>query len=69
MVLSYLLLSYLALPYLIYSIRFAVARGKEGIIDFVRGSELKVAKGKRGHLLVVSGFFEGVYRSAGGVSS
>lgn len=37
-----------------YSIRFAVARGKEGIIDFVRGSELKVAKGKRGHLLVVS---------------
>uniref|UniRef100_A0A8C5DX94 Unconventional myosin-Ic-like n=1 Tax=Gouania willdenowi TaxID=441366 RepID=A0A8C5DX94_GOUWI len=36
------------------SIRFSVARGKEGIIDFVRGSELKVAKGKRGHLLVVS---------------
>lgn len=36
------------------SIRFAVARGKEGIIDFVRGSELKVAKGKQGHLLVVS---------------
>uniref|UniRef100_A0A665X1S0 Unconventional myosin-Ic-like n=1 Tax=Echeneis naucrates TaxID=173247 RepID=A0A665X1S0_ECHNA len=36
------------------SIRFAVARGKEGIIDFVRGSEMKVAKGKRGHLLVVS---------------
>ena len=31
-----------------------MARGKEGIIDFVRGSELKVAKGKRGHLLVVS---------------
>uniref|UniRef100_A0A8D0ARN5 Myosin Ic, paralog a n=1 Tax=Sander lucioperca TaxID=283035 RepID=A0A8D0ARN5_SANLU len=27
---------------------------KEGIIDFVRGSELKVTKGKRGHLLVVS---------------
>uniref|UniRef100_A0A8D0AND5 Myosin Ic, paralog a n=1 Tax=Sander lucioperca TaxID=283035 RepID=A0A8D0AND5_SANLU len=25
-----------------------------GIIDFVRGSELKVTKGKRGHLLVVS---------------
>uniref|UniRef100_A0A8C5DWR4 Unconventional myosin-Ic-like n=1 Tax=Gouania willdenowi TaxID=441366 RepID=A0A8C5DWR4_GOUWI len=38
------------------SIRFSVARGKEGIIDFVRGSELKVAKGKRGHLLVVSVF-------------
>ncbi|XP_076024594.1 unconventional myosin-Ic-like [Genypterus blacodes] len=36
------------------SIRFAVARGKEGIIDFVRGSELKVCKGKRGHLLVTS---------------
>lgn len=36
------------------SIRFAVARGREGIIDFVRGSELKVTKGKRGHLLVVS---------------
>ncbi|TMS14264.1 Unconventional myosin-Ic [Larimichthys crocea] len=36
------------------SIRFAVARAKEGIIDFVRGTELKVAKGKRGHLLVVS---------------
>ncbi|XP_040907236.1 unconventional myosin-Ic-like isoform X1 [Toxotes jaculatrix] len=34
------------------SIRFAVARGKEGIIDFVRSSEMKVAKGKRGHLLV-----------------
>ncbi|RVE63662.1 hypothetical protein OJAV_G00138660 [Oryzias javanicus] len=36
------------------SIRFAVARNKEGIIDFVRGSELKVAKGKRGHLLVAA---------------
>ncbi|KAM3601771.1 uncharacterized protein V6R79_018656 [Siganus canaliculatus] len=36
------------------SIRFAVARGKEGIIDFIRGSELKVAKGKRGHLLVTA---------------
>ncbi|XP_029956163.1 unconventional myosin-Ic [Salarias fasciatus] len=36
------------------SIRFSVARGKEGIIDFVRGSELKVAKGKRGHLLVTA---------------
>uniref|UniRef100_A0A8D0APB3 Myosin Ic, paralog a n=1 Tax=Sander lucioperca TaxID=283035 RepID=A0A8D0APB3_SANLU len=37
------------------SIRFAMARGKEGIIDFVRGSELKVTKGKRGHLLVSAG--------------
>ncbi|XP_034034580.1 unconventional myosin-Ic [Thalassophryne amazonica] len=36
------------------SVRFAVARGKEGIIDFVRGSELKVSKGKRGHLLVMA---------------
>lgn len=36
------------------SIRFAVARGKEGIIDFIRGPELKVAKGKRGHLLVTA---------------
>ncbi|CAG5878778.1 unnamed protein product [Menidia menidia] len=36
------------------SIRFSVARGKEGIIDFIRGSELKVAKGKRGHLLVTA---------------
>ncbi|XP_074528378.1 unconventional myosin-Ic-like [Halichoeres trimaculatus] len=36
------------------SIKFAVARGKEGIIDFVRGSELKVTKGKRGHLLVTA---------------
>uniref|UniRef100_A0A3Q2TXE5 Myosin Ic, paralog a n=1 Tax=Fundulus heteroclitus TaxID=8078 RepID=A0A3Q2TXE5_FUNHE len=36
------------------SIRFAVSRTKEGIIDFIRGPELKVAKGKRGHLLVVN---------------
>uniref|UniRef100_A0A3P8XSL2 Myosin Ic, paralog b n=1 Tax=Esox lucius TaxID=8010 RepID=A0A3P8XSL2_ESOLU len=36
------------------SIRFAVARGKEGVIDFTSGQELKVSKGKKGHLLVVS---------------
>ncbi|XP_068186480.1 unconventional myosin-Ic-like [Antennarius striatus] len=36
------------------SIKFTVARGKQGVIDFVRGSELKVSKGKRGHLLVTS---------------
>uniref|UniRef100_A0A1A7XSK4 Myosin IC n=2 Tax=Iconisemion striatum TaxID=60296 RepID=A0A1A7XSK4_9TELE len=36
------------------SIRFTVARNKEGIIDFIRGSELKVAKGKRGHLVVIA---------------
>ncbi|CAB1316315.1 unnamed protein product, partial [Coregonus sp. 'balchen'] len=36
------------------SITFAVARGKEGVIDFTSGPELKVAKGKKGHLLVVS---------------
>ncbi|XP_056141358.1 unconventional myosin-Ic-like [Lampris incognitus] len=36
------------------SIRFAVSRGKEGIVDFIRGSELKVAKGRKGHLLVTA---------------
>uniref|UniRef100_A0A4W5JGK6 Myosin Ic, paralog a n=1 Tax=Hucho hucho TaxID=62062 RepID=A0A4W5JGK6_9TELE len=36
------------------SIKFAVARGKEGVIDFTSGPELKVVKGKKGHLLVVS---------------
>ncbi|CDQ69477.1 unnamed protein product [Oncorhynchus mykiss] len=36
------------------SITFAVARGKEGVIDFTSGPELKVAKCKKGHLLVVS---------------
>lgn len=36
------------------SIKFAVAQGKEGVIDFTSGPELKVAKGKKGHLLVVS---------------
>lgn len=36
------------------SIQFTVARGKEGIIDFVRGAELKVTKGRRGHLLVTA---------------
>lgn len=40
--------------FLARSIQFTVARGKEGIIDFVRGAELKVTKGRRGHLLVVS---------------
>ncbi|XP_077448132.1 unconventional myosin-Ic-like [Stigmatopora argus] len=36
------------------SVRFAGARGGEGFVDFVRGSELKVTKGKRGHLLVTA---------------
>uniref|UniRef100_A0A3P8WWW9 Myosin Ic, paralog a n=1 Tax=Cynoglossus semilaevis TaxID=244447 RepID=A0A3P8WWW9_CYNSE len=36
------------------SIKFVMSRGKEGIIDFIRGSEMKVSKGRRGHLLVVS---------------
>ncbi|XP_041741755.1 unconventional myosin-Ic isoform X2 [Coregonus clupeaformis] len=36
------------------SITFAVARGKEGVIDFTSGPELKVAKGKKGHLLVTA---------------
>uniref|UniRef100_A0A3B3ZEU5 TH1 domain-containing protein n=1 Tax=Periophthalmus magnuspinnatus TaxID=409849 RepID=A0A3B3ZEU5_9GOBI len=38
------------------SIRFVIARGREGFVDFTRGSELSVVKGKRGHLLVVSQF-------------
>lgn len=37
------------------SIRFAVARGKEGVIDFTSGAELRVVKTKGGHLSVVSG--------------
>uniref|UniRef100_A0A673Z155 Myosin Ic, paralog a n=1 Tax=Salmo trutta TaxID=8032 RepID=A0A673Z155_SALTR len=36
------------------SIKFAVAQGKEGVIDFTSGPELKVAKGKKGHLLVTA---------------
>ncbi|XP_057676304.1 unconventional myosin-Ic-like [Corythoichthys intestinalis] len=36
------------------SVRFAGARGNESFVDFVRGPELKVAKGKRGHLLVTA---------------
>ncbi|XP_042182681.1 unconventional myosin-Ic isoform X2 [Oncorhynchus tshawytscha] len=36
------------------SITFAVARGKEGVIDFTSGPELKVAKCKKGHLLVTA---------------
>uniref|UniRef100_A0A8C7MRB4 Myosin Ic, paralog a n=1 Tax=Oncorhynchus kisutch TaxID=8019 RepID=A0A8C7MRB4_ONCKI len=36
------------------SIKFAVARGKEAVIDFTSGPELKVAKGKKGHLLVTA---------------
>uniref|UniRef100_A0A8C7VGB8 Myosin Ic, paralog a n=1 Tax=Oncorhynchus mykiss TaxID=8022 RepID=A0A8C7VGB8_ONCMY len=35
-------------------ITFAVARGKEGVIDFTSGPELKVAKCKKGHLLVTA---------------
>lgn len=37
------------------SIKFMVAQGKEGIIDFTAGSQLLVAKAKNGHLSVVSG--------------
>uniref|UniRef100_A0A8C1X9K0 Myosin Ic, paralog a n=1 Tax=Cyprinus carpio TaxID=7962 RepID=A0A8C1X9K0_CYPCA len=33
------------------SIRFAIARGKEGVIDFTSGSDLRVVKTKNGHLL------------------
>lgn len=36
------------------SIKFNVAQGKEGIIDFTSGSELLIAKAKNGHLSVVS---------------
>lgn len=36
------------------SIKFSVAQGKEGIIDFTSGSELLIAKAKNGHLSVVS---------------
>ncbi|XP_055082304.1 unconventional myosin-Ic-like isoform X2 [Periophthalmus magnuspinnatus] len=36
------------------SIRFVIARGREGFVDFTRGSELSVVKGKRGHLLVTA---------------
>lgn len=37
------------------SIKFTVGQGKEGIIDFISGSELLIAKAKNGHLTVVSG--------------
>lgn len=36
------------------SIKFNMAQGKEGIIDFTSGSELLIAKAKNGHLSVVS---------------
>uniref|UniRef100_A0A8B9TNK9 Unconventional myosin-Ic n=1 Tax=Anas platyrhynchos TaxID=8839 RepID=A0A8B9TNK9_ANAPL len=36
------------------SIKFTVGQGKEGIIDFISGSELLIAKAKNGHLTVVS---------------
>uniref|UniRef100_A0A665VA26 Myosin Ic, paralog b n=1 Tax=Echeneis naucrates TaxID=173247 RepID=A0A665VA26_ECHNA len=36
------------------SIKFTVAQGKEGIIDFTPGSELLVAKAKNGHLSVTA---------------
>uniref|UniRef100_A0AAR2JZ79 Myosin motor domain-containing protein n=1 Tax=Pygocentrus nattereri TaxID=42514 RepID=A0AAR2JZ79_PYGNA len=35
------------------SIKFAIARGKEGVIDFTYGAELRVVKTKNGHLAVV----------------
>uniref|UniRef100_A0AAR2KM45 Myosin motor domain-containing protein n=1 Tax=Pygocentrus nattereri TaxID=42514 RepID=A0AAR2KM45_PYGNA len=34
-------------------IKFAIARGKEGVIDFTYGAELRVVKTKNGHLAVV----------------
>lgn len=36
------------------SIKFNVAQGKEGIIDFTSGSELLIAKAKDGHLSVIA---------------
>uniref|UniRef100_A0A8B9JZD2 Myosin Ic, paralog a n=1 Tax=Astyanax mexicanus TaxID=7994 RepID=A0A8B9JZD2_ASTMX len=36
------------------SIKFAIARGKEGVIDFTYGAELRVIKTKNGRLAVVS---------------
>ncbi|XP_073695712.1 unconventional myosin-Ic isoform X1 [Garra rufa] len=36
------------------SIRFAIARGKEGVIDFTSGSALRVVKTKNGHLSVTA---------------
>uniref|UniRef100_A0AAY4CNH4 Uncharacterized protein n=1 Tax=Denticeps clupeoides TaxID=299321 RepID=A0AAY4CNH4_9TELE len=36
------------------SIKFAVARGKVGVIDFTYGAELRAVKSKGGHLSVVS---------------
>ncbi|XP_076130722.1 unconventional myosin-Ic isoform X1 [Alosa pseudoharengus] len=36
------------------SIKFAVARGKEGVIDFTCGAELRVVKTKGGHLAVTA---------------
>ncbi|XP_062844417.1 unconventional myosin-Ic isoform X2 [Trichomycterus rosablanca] len=36
------------------SIKFAIARGKEGAIDFTSGAELRVVKGKNGHLIVTA---------------
>lgn len=36
------------------SIKFTVGQGKEGIIDFISGSELLIAKAKNGHLTVVA---------------
>uniref|UniRef100_A0A8C2TJ48 Unconventional myosin-Ic n=1 Tax=Coturnix japonica TaxID=93934 RepID=A0A8C2TJ48_COTJA len=36
------------------SIKFTVGQGKEGVIDFISGSELLIAKAKNGHLTVVA---------------
>jgi len=38
---------------LLSSIRFAIAKGKEGVVDFTSGSDLLVVKTKNGHLSVV----------------
>lgn len=41
-------------PFALHSIKFTAGQGKEGIIDFISGSELLIAKAKNGHLTVVS---------------
>ncbi|KAJ3589450.1 hypothetical protein NHX12_010295 [Muraenolepis orangiensis] len=36
------------------SIRFCAARGKDCVVDFTRGPEMKITRGKHGHLLVTA---------------
>ncbi|KAM8835472.1 unconventional myosin-Ic-like isoform 1-T2 [Synchiropus picturatus] len=36
------------------SIQYSTDRGKEGFVDFIRGPQVKVGKGRRGHMLVTA---------------